>query len=264
MKQLFDPIKNIIDVNCLKRIRLLGIGCGRVGFAFVSIAVHHGIRQLWLIEDDVINARNFSSGFPESAVGVSKAAYAVVEIKHRRSDVNVRYSQVRLASNNLGVFLEALEWCTHVCFFIDSFEVVSEMVKLAYAVRPSLYAALLDRGRVGEAAWSIPHQTPCLGCTARLSEKQGISGGETLLIDVMSTVNLSFRQFLGLCLISHRGFDVFQSFVNPHYCLAYAINGLGGFVEMPQPDTPCGVRLVEVVDEQGRGPSCPTCVGYRP
>lgn len=264
MNGMFDAIGNLIDVRHLQGVRVFVVGVGRVGYALLRLAVHHGVTQICLIEPDVVSARNFASGFPEEAIGVSKAAYVESDLKRRRKDLAIGVAPLTLTLEDLSYFSECLAWCTHVAFFMDSFEVVTELVRLAYPVRPCLYAGLLDRGQVGEAAWSIPGQTPCLNCTARFFEKQGVGGGEALLVDVSATVNVAFRQFLGLCLIDRRGFDLFQPFVNPRFCLAYVINGPGGFIGMPSPETPCGVRLVEVVDEHGMGPSCPTCGGYRP
>jgi len=265
MEDRFDAIRNLIDVQRLEQIQLFVVGFGRMGMAFVCLAIHHGISSFCLIDPDVVSARNFASGFPEDAVGQRKAAYAETDLKRRRKDLNIGVAPLALALDDLSFFRRCLEWCTHIAFFADSFEIVAELVREAYPVRPCLYAALLDRGQVGEAAWSVPGQTPCLNCTARLFEKQGVSGGETLLVDVSATVNVAFRQFLGLCLAGpYTGFELFQPFVNPRYCLAYVINGPGGFISMPRADTPCGVRPVEVVDEHGLGPSCPICQGYRP
>lgn len=264
MKGLFDAVDNLIDVSGLEQVRLLVLGVGRVGFAFLSLAVHHGIRQIWVVDFDKVSARNFASGFPESEVGAGKVEYVAAELKYRRSDADVWYSKIKLRKDNVTALVDAIRWSTHVCYFLDSFSVASELVKLSYSLRPNVYAALLDRGQVGETAWSIPGQTPCLNCTARLSEKRGARGGETLLVDVVSTANLAFRQFLGLCLVGRLGFERFQRLVHPRYCLAYFINGPSVFLDMTEPDTPCGVRLVEVVNEQGIGPSCSVCVGYRP
>jgi hypothetical protein len=118
----------------------------------------------------------------------------------------------------------------------------------------------------GESAWQIPGQTPCLNCVAKLPEKQGASGGRTLLVDVFNTVNTAFRQFMGLCLVGRKGFDLFAPYVNPHYCLAITMNRPGGFVDLSKthPDVPSGVKLVEVIDADGNGPSCTTCNGYIP
>lgn len=264
MDPRFEAIQNLIDVDCLQDVRLFAVGGGRVCYSFLQMAVHHGIKHICVIEPDVVSARNFASGFPEDAVGSPKAAFIESDLKRRRKDLNIGVNPLTLTTTDLSFFIECVNWSTHVAFFIDSFNVVAELVLLVHRARPCLYAALLDRGQVGEAAWSMPGQTPCLNCTARLFEKQGVAGGETLLVDVDAVVNLSFRQFLGLCLVGRRGFDLFQPFVNPRYCLAYVVNGPGGFLNMPQPDTPCGVRLVEVVDGHGVGPACPTCQGYWP
>ena len=265
MADRFDAIRNLIDVQRLEQIRLFVVGLGRVGMAFVCLAIHHGISSFCLIDPDVVSARNFASGFSEEAVGQWKAAYAEADLKRRRKDLNIGVASLALTLEDLSYFHTCLAWCTHVAFFADAFGIVTELVKVAYPVRPCLYAALLDRGQIAEAAWSAPGKTPCLNCTARLFEKQGVSGGETLLVDVSATVNVAVRQFLGLCLAGpYTGFELFQPFVNPHYCLAYVINGPSVFISMPRADTPCGVRLVEVVDEHGRGPSCSTCQGYRP
>ncbi|MCJ7778250.1 MAG: ThiF family adenylyltransferase [Sedimentisphaerales bacterium] len=264
MQKIFDAIQNLVDVDYLQHIHLLVIGGGRVGFAFLSMAIHHGISHVKLIEPDIISKRNFASGFPENATGRAKADYITQELKYRRRNADIQFLPVTLKTDKLGAFLYALDWCTHVCFFIDTFPVVTEMVKLAYPARPNLYAALLERGRVGEAAWSIPGQTPCLECTVKLSQKLGATGGETLYVDVLSTVSLVFRQFMGLCLVGRRGFEIFQPFVNPRFCLGYVINVPNSFLNMIEPGTPCGVRLVEVVDEHGIWPSCSICNGYRP
>jgi molybdopterin/thiamine biosynthesis adenylyltransferase len=264
MEGIFDAIRNSIDVTVLEQVRLLVLGVGRVGFAFLSLAIHHGVRQIWVMDFDKVRARNFASGFPESEVGSDKAEYVATELKYRRGDADVWYSKIKLQSDNVNTFVSAFEWATHICYFFDSFNVASELVKLSYSLRPNIYAALLDQGQVGEAAWSVPGQTPCINCTARLSEKRGARGGQTLLVDVVSTASLAFRQFLGLCLVGSRGFELFQPLVHPRYCLGYTINGPGGFLNMSEPDTPCGVRLVEVVSEQGIGPFCSTCIGYRP
>jgi hypothetical protein len=264
MKGMLEAVRNLIAVRHLRDVRLFVVGAGRVGYAFLQLAVHHGVTQICLIEPDVVSARNFASGFPEESVGQWKAAYAEADLKRRRKDLNIGVARMALGLDDLSYFNRCLEWCTHATFFADAFGVVAELVKVAYPVRPCLYAALLDRGQVGETAWSVPGQTPCLTCSARLAEKQGVSGGETLLVDVSATVNVAFRQFLGLCLVGRRGFELFQPFVHPRYCLAYVINGPGGFIGMPSPETPCGMRLVEVVDEHGTGPSCPSCAGYRP
>ena len=85
-----------------------------------------------------------------------------------------------------------------------------------------------------------------------------------MLVDVVSTVTVALRQFLGLCLIGRRGFEVFAPYVHPRFCLAVVVNRFGGFVDMGNPDMPSGVRLVEVVDGDGYGPTCQICRGYRP
>ena len=260
----FDAINNLIDVAALEQVRLLQVGLGRVGLEFLRPVIHHGIKQVCVIEHDHVSARNFASGFPEAAIGQPKAEYVRRDLKRRRKDIGVFLRQVTLTEDHGPWFAELVEWSTHVVFFIDSFAVASRLASIAYPSRPCLYAALLETGRVGESAWSIPAQTPCLNCSARLSEKRGAQGGQTLLVDVSAVVNVAIRQFLGLCLIGRRGFELFQPLLNPRFCLAYVVNEPGGFVSMPQPDTPCGVHLVEVVDVHGRGPTCRVCQGYRP
>jgi hypothetical protein len=260
----FDAINSLIDVPALEQVHLLQIGTGRVGYEFLRLAVHHGIRQVCIIEHDYISPRNFASGFPEAAVGQLKPEYVRRDLKRRRKDIAIYVRRTALVEDHIPWFSELLNWATHVVFAIDDFPIVSRLVSVAYSLRPCLYAALLDNGRVGESAWSLAGQTPCLNCSARLPEKQGANGGQTLLVDVSSVVNVAFRQFIGLCLIGKKGFELFAPLLNPRFCLAYVINEPGGFVSMPRPDTPCGVRLVQVVDEHGRGPSCRTCQGYRP
>jgi len=177
----FDGIKNLMDVDHLQRVRLFAVGGGRVGHAFLRLGVHHGIRHVRLIEPDTVSPRNFASGFPESWIGGWKGELVRTELKWRRKDVTVNTSRKARTTNDFDVFFDFLEWSTHVAFFIDSFEVVSALVRHAYALRPCVYAALLERGQVGGAAFSVPGQTPCLNCTARLFERQGVAGGETLL-----------------------------------------------------------------------------------
>ena len=85
-------------------------------------------------------------------------------------------------------------------------------------------------------------------------------------MDTFDVVSVAFRMFLGLCLIGRKGFERFARHVNPRFCLAEIINGPDGFLDMAKDrlDIPSGVRLVEMVDEHGRGPSCSSCRGYAP
>lgn len=265
MSDWFDAIRNLIDVEYIQRsVRLLVVGGGRVSLAFTQIAISHGVRWVRVIDPDWCIRRNFASGFPESAVGRPKAAYFREELQRQSSRISFEAASVSLSAANPGVLLEWLPRCTHVALFIDSFDVASAVARLVYKYRPCIYAAVLENGSVGEAAWSLPGRTPCLECTAKLSQKRGAEGGETMLVDVVSTVTVAVRQFLGLCLVGgrRRGFELFARYADPRYCLAFVINRPGGFVETGRVDMPGGVRLVQVV-EHGVGPSCSTCRGYR-
>jgi len=265
MEDWFDPVRDLFDVDHIQdTVRLLVVGAGRVGWAFILMAVSHGLRWIRLIEPDWVSRRNYASGFGEVGTGLEKTTFVGNELMRQSPRISFEASTTPLTVNDTTAFQSWLPLSTHVALFIDSFEVAAHLATLAYAERPCIYAAVLEQGRTGEAAWSVPGQTPCLNCTARLAEKRGAQGGQTALVDVVSTVSVAFRQFMGLCLVDRRGFDHFRPFVDPRSCLALVVNRPGGFVETGKSDVPAGVRLVQVVDGHGRGPSCPTCRGYRP
>lgn len=264
MGDWFIPIRSLIDVDHIQRsVRLLVVGGGRVGWWFIQMAIAHGVRWVRLIEPDWTTARNFASGLPESAVGRQKIVYFQEELRRRSNRISFEAAAVKLSVRKLDVFLKWLPYCTHLALFIDDFPVAATLAKLAYKRCPCIYAAVLENGRTGEAAWSFPGRTPCLQCTARFSEKRGARGGQTMLVDVVNTTNVAVRQFLGLSLVGRRGFELFSPYVHPRHCLAITVNRPGGFVETGKSDMPAAVRLVEVVSGRGKGPSCPTCKGYR-
>jgi hypothetical protein len=265
MEDWFDPVRGLFDVDYIQdTVRLLVVGGGRVGRAFILMAASHGLRRIRLIEPDWVSRRNYASGFGEAGMGLEKAAFVEEELFRQSPRIFFEASTAHLTTEDTKGFEEWLSLSTHVALFIDSFGVASRLASLAYAERPCVYAAVLENGRTGEAAWSVPRRTPCLNCTARLTEKHGAQGGQTAFVDVMSTVSVVFRQFMGLCLAGRYGFDAFRPFVDPRSCLALVVNRPGGFVETGKPDVPAGVRLVQVVDGHGHGPSCPTCRGYQP
>ncbi|MBM4030169.1 MAG: hypothetical protein FJ291_00095 [Planctomycetes bacterium] len=261
----FAPLRGLIDVAHIERtVRLLVVGCGRVGLSFIHIAIARGVRWLRVIEPDWTESRNYASGFPEAAVGSRKIDFLREHLLRYSSRISFEGASARLTASSVEPFLSWLSRSTHVALFLDSFEVASALARMAYRHCPCLYAAVFENGSTGEAAWSLGGQTPCLESTVRLSEKRGARGGQTALVDVLSTVNVSVRQFLGLALAGRRGFELFAPYVRPRFPLAVVVNRPGGFVEMGSPDVPSGVRLVEVVDGNGRGPTCPTCAGYSP
>lgn len=269
MERWFDRIGGRIDVQHISRsVHLLLFGLGRFGHIFALLAAYHGVRWIRAVDSDWVSRENFASGVRESAVGTPKVAEMADELRRQSSRISFEGAALDLSAddptpNKIGDWLSR---STHVAIFIDSFDVTSALAKAIYPHRPCIFATILEGGRTGESAWSNPGQTPCLECTVSLSKKRGERGGQTLLVDVFSTVTVAFRQFMGLCLVGRRGFDLFAPYVDPRFCLAVTINGPGGFLEMApgRQDIPSGVRLVEVIPENGRGPSCSICRGYRP
>lgn len=268
MDDWFDPIKELIDVRHMQQsVNLLVLGLGRVGRAFILLAAHHGVRWIRAVDPDWVSRRNYASGFPECATGSSKVAEIRQHLSHQSSRISFKGAEAELSVDS-DIPEEIATWidqCTHIGIFIDSFDVASYLAASLYSLRPCVYAAVLESGRTGEAAWSVGTQTPCINCTARLPEKQGARGGQTMLVDVFKTVNVAFQQFLGLCLVDRKGFDLFREYLDPHFCLAVTVNRPGGFIDLVKgrPDIPSGVKLVEVVDANGIGPSCSICKGYR-
>ena len=269
MERYFDRISDQIDVPHLNRsVRVLLFGLGRFGWPFALLAISHGIRWIRAVEPDFASPENFASGIPEADMGMPKAAQMAKEVAHVSSRVSFEAAPLSLVADN-PIPEEIRGWlssCTIVVLFIDDFAVTSALASMIYPLRPCVFAAALENGVTGEAAWSNPHQTPCLNCSARLPEKRGARGGQTLLVDVLPTVIVALRMVLGLSLIGRKGFELFAPYVDPRRCLAVVINRPGGFVEMAagRPDMPGGVRLVDVVPENGQGPSCSVCRGYRP
>ena len=223
MDRSFDRISGQMDVPHIARsVRLLVFGLGRFGWAFTLLAISHGLRWIRAVEPDWSNPENFTSGIPEAAVGLPKATQMAKEIAHQSNRVSYEAAPLRLTPDN-PVPERIRGWlssCTHVGIFIDDFPVDSALARMVYPLRPCVFAAALENGRTGEAAWSLAGQTPCLVCSARLSEKRGARGGQTLLLDVLPTVIVALRMFLGLCLIGRRGFEIFAPYVDPRRCLA--------------------------------------------
>lgn len=81
---------------------------------------------------------------------------------------------------------------------------------------------------------------------------------------MISVVSVAVRVFLGLSLIGRPGFRLFESYVDPRACRIVVVNRPGGHIETGHPGSPAGIRMVQVVDANGRGPSCSVCRGYRP
>jgi len=265
MSDRFAAVQPFYDHSFLGSAhRLLCIGCGRVGWKVAQNVADHGFRQLRLVDCDTISTRNTPYGFPEAAVGRLKVEYAVEELARRRPGLDLGYDRRRLQAEQLGNIVRWVEWSTIVGLFIDDFGVGQGLVQLAYRRRPMVYAGLLGEGAIGESAWSVPGQTPCLSCTVRLAEKQGAHGGSAIPSDVDALVCLTVRQILGLALVGRRGFACFADYVDPQRPVAYVVNRRGGPTEIPAVNCPGGVRLVQVTDGQGDGPSCPVCSGYRP
>lgn len=267
MWDMFGPIDSLIDVDYIRSaIRVLLVGFGRVGRRFAELAMRHGVEWFRIIEPDIASARNFASGFSVFDEGQPKIRCAQRLFSSQRDGISFDAAAQELSEDDLGVFPEWLEECTHVGLFLDDFQVASVLAQRAYPVRPCLFAAVFQNGASGEAAWSNPGQTPCLRCTARLDRVQGARGGQTALADVDLVVNLALRQFLGLCLVPERrlGYERYARYVDPCWCLTVIGNTPDSFVERRQIDTLFENRLVEVVDGQGNGPSCPTCSGYHP
>ena len=269
MTDWFDPIRNLLDVDYLQNnVRLLVLGMGRVARAFILMAAFHGVRSIVAVDPDWVTRRNFASGFPERSMGIPKVWDMQTELQQISSRISYRSHQMTLSpgSETAKAVEDWVEGSTHLGLFLDTFGTASSLVQIIHRHRPCVFAGVLQNGTTGESAFSVPGQTPCLNCTARFWEKRGAEGGQTMLVDVISTVTVAFRQFMGLCLVERRGFDLFAPYVNPRFCLAVTINRPGGYVELAdgRPDIPSGVKLVQVVDGNGGGPSCPVCRGYRP
>jgi len=270
MDDWFDPVKGLIDVSHIQRsVNLLVLGLGRVGRAFILLAAHHGVRWIRAVDHDWVSRRNYASGFPESAVGTSKVAEMKEQLKRQSNRISFEGAAAELSAEDEppNVLKDWIARSTHAALFIDDFPTASALAAKLYPDLPCVYTSIQENGQISEAAWSLPGQTPCLNCTAGLPEKQGVHGGQTMLVDVFSAVDLVFRQFLGLCLAPDRkGFDLFKDYVNPRSCLAIKNNRPGRTVDLAisRPDIPSSVRFVEVVDADGNGPSCSTCKGYRP
>lgn len=269
MPRFFDRIKNLIDVEYLAmEVRLMIFGLGRFGEYFATLAALHGIRWIRSLEPDWTSQENYASGVPETDIGIPKLAQtaeALARISPRIS-FDGEMSSISAEEPVPDKVVGWLEHATHAALFIDDFSATSALAKALYRRMPCFFAAALDSGRTGIIAWSYPGRTPCLDCSAGLSRLQGQPGGQTLFVNVGTTVDFAFQQFLGVVLQGRLGGDEFAAFADPRYCLAYVINRPGGFIPMAEgrPDLPAGVRLVKVIDENGRGPSCDVCRGYRP
>jgi hypothetical protein len=260
----FDAIRGVFDVDWIRQsVNPLFVGGGRVGRELIRKAVYHGVRRISLIEPDWNEPRNFASGVGETGMGLSKVRDIKDEIYRLSPRIAFRGAAERLSVERPGIFLRWAQEATHVVLAIDDFPVAAYLAGLAYPERPCVYATVLENGLSGEAAWSWPRRTPCLRCTGQLSEKRGAQGGQTMLADVDRVVDVALRQFMGLSLVGRQGFERFAHYVDPHFCLAMVINAPTATGNIGRPDIPSLVRLIQVVDEQGDGPSCSICNGYR-
>ncbi|MBM4017139.1 MAG: hypothetical protein FJ288_02235 [Planctomycetes bacterium] len=261
----FDPIRGLFDVDWIRRsVHALVVGGGRVGWELIRMMVYHGVRRISLIEPDWNERRNYASGVGEAGMGLPKIRATKDELYRLSPRIAFRGAAERLSVEHPGIFLEWMRDATHIVLAIGDFPVAAHLGAIAYAERPCIYATVLENGRSGEAAWSWPRRTPCVGCTGQLSEKRGAEGGQTMLVDVAEVVHVAFKEFMGLSLAGRRGFERFAHYVDPHFCLAMIINAPDATGNVGRPDIPSLVRLVQVVDEQGDGPSCSVCRGYRP
>jgi len=264
MDRWFDAVRTLYDVDWFRQsVHPLVLGGGRVGRALVRKMVYHGVRRISLIEPDWNEPRNFASGVGEAGMGLPKTLDIKEELYRLSPRVAFRGAAVKLSVKRPGIFFEWMREATHVMLAIDDFPVASHLAGLAYPERPCVFATVLENGLSGEAAWSWPSRTPCVRCTGQLSSKRGAEGGQTMLADVDRVVDVAFRQFMGLALVGRRGFERFAHYVDPHFCLATVVNAPTATGAIGRPDIPSLVRLVEVVDGHGGGPSCQICNGYR-
>lgn len=269
MQNWFDSYDGLIDWGHLARtVCVLVIGAGRVGLAFALKAAQHAVRCVRVVDADWTERRNVPAGYGESQVGQYKVD-GLVQLLHAYSRrIAVQGAALRLTPDDPlpGPLETWLVQSSVVALCIDDFATASALARAVYPHRPCVFATVMDRGQTGLAAFSVPGQTPCLECTARLSRRHGAEHGQCLSVHVDGVVNVMFSQFLGLVLNGRTGFDMFRWFVQPRSTLATVVNTRGGFKDIVpgRPDIPAGVHLVETVSEDGRGPSCRVCRGYRP
>jgi len=269
LPKFFDRISSLIDVAYIAaNVRPIVFGLGRVGGWFITLAALHGVRWFRTVDADWTSEENYASGVPESDMGIPKleqTARSLARISPRIS-FDGMVSSLTAEQPLSDRLIEWVASATHAVLAIDSFAVTTALARALYPRIPSFYAGLQDSGRTGLIAWSHPGRTPCLDCTAGLSRLQGESGGQTLCVDVTTTVNFAFQQFLGVVLEDRLGGEEFAAFADPSYCLGYVANRPGGSIPMSEDrrDLPAGVRLVRVIDDDGIGPSCDVCRGYGP
>ncbi len=248
-----ERFKALIDVDAICKLKLLIVGLGRVGMSVTRKLIEWPIGHIRAVDFDHVSAKEEGSVFPLGMRGKPKVLAAHEVVHFWNSDIEFQGIVMQLNKESFPRFLPFVDSSDILLFLADSFDVLIEVTKNYHHRIPIVAAGISEKGSYAEISWSVPRLTRCVSCTLNASEKKSASGAANLPLDVDGVANVIVATTMGIALAGKRGFELFQSFLEPRHNLLIVHNRNNNFTTTSNNLVP---RIVRLVESDG---SCSVC-----
>ena len=216
----FGRISSLVDVDTLRRRRVLVIGLGSMGQPVVNQLVRHGVGtlhpgRLHVVDGDVVTDSNLiGTQYRSEHVGQPKALAAGSIIGEINSEANVSHWNRNVAESDIPQIAEEAHGSHLIGLFADTFDVMLGVADHCADMCPVVMAVFGPNADYAEVALSVPGVTPTLRRTMGSRPRQRISTPRAFGCDTAFVANFVAAVCLELLLAPADRGKIVQCYAN--------------------------------------------------
>jgi len=240
------------DIRCLAGLEIIILGAGSVG-GYILWALAMAQLIIYLFDSKKVELKHTQSGrtiYDSTQIGQFKVYAAKEKIEKNFIGTTVIPATYNVAEIPDSELIRQFKNSAIAVLVIDDPAQIIRINQLCYPITPMVQCGIHRQGHSSHAAFTIPYQTPCLGCTLGIASQQDIQRLDTepaAGIDISIAAQLATRIILDLLYSKATGKPVTRWDVSKN--LMYISN-----TQQINPDGP-GIEY----EGTQRRPGCPTC-----
>lgn len=235
---------DLVDAAYLLTQRILIVGLGRVGMAFLRALLQWPIGGIIAVDHDTIDVHDRLQ-YPDT-----KERFKVRAAEHLvafcRPAILYQGVLMQVCEDTISRLRQLLEEVAIVLWAADDGNALQLACQVAYSSVPMVGVAVAEGGSYGEIVYSLPSQTACLACTLNVAAREPQQGAASLPVDVDAIVSVAMSVALGLMLVDRKGFDLFAHLLEPSHNLIVVHQRPNRFTTSSNELVPSLTRLLRV------------------
>lgn len=158
-------LEGIIDGTIAQKSILI-VGCGSVGSFIASQMVRSGIKNLTLIDPDVVEQANLTrSTYILNDVGKNKVTALKQHLEMIARELTIKDIPEPLQSMTPDI-IASIENCDLILSAVDDPAAAGRLNSVAFSHgKPAIYVGLYKQAKGGEVIVAVPATTPCYHCS---------------------------------------------------------------------------------------------------